>query len=93
MLTSDFSTCYTSLGDTREHPEFGIENKKKVKVRGYVCDVCTLFIKILINPFSKTHCVYMCSVPFPSLTFSIQVDITFKQIAQLKFKLNNLTKQ
>lgn len=45
MLTSDFSTCYTSLGDTREHPEFGIENKKKVKVRGYVRDVYTLFIK------------------------------------------------
>ena len=83
MLTSDFSTCYTSSGDTREHPEFGIRNlkkRKKVKVCDYVYDVYTVFIEILINPFSKTLCVYMFSVPSSSLIFSIQVDITFKHV-------------
>lgn len=83
MLTSDFSTCYTSLGDTREHPEFGIENKKKVKVRGYVCDVYTIHKDINQSILKDTLCLHVfSSIPYSHILHpsghNIQADCTIK---------------
>lgn len=82
MFSSEFSTtCHTISEDIeiKEHPEFGFKNKK-VKVHGHVCDIYSSHKEILINPFSKTHCVYLCSFHPPRLIFcsNIQVNTTFK---------------